>query len=117
MNKETLTVERDEEGTVTYSNFKGYLHNPYGPAVVGLDGHKEHWFNGQLHNPDGPAIVCANGGKWYFINGQRHNPNGLRLLVLMAINRIALMASFTNQMCLRLFARMAAKIISSKARN
>jgi len=92
MNKEKLTVQRDEEGTVTYSNSKGYLHNPYGPAVVGLDGHKEHWFNGQLHNPDGPAVASANGEKWYFINGKLHNPNGLRLFGQMAAKLITLTA-------------------------
>jgi hypothetical protein len=76
MNKEKLTVERDSKGTVTYSNSKGDLHNPYGPALVYVDGEKEHYINNQLHNENGPAIVCANGDKFYYINGELHNPNG-----------------------------------------
>jgi len=76
MNKETLTVERDKRGTVTYSNSKGDLHNPYGPALVYIDGEKEHYINNQLHNENGPAIVCANGDKFYYINGKLHNPDG-----------------------------------------
>jgi hypothetical protein len=80
MNKEKLTVERDSKGTVTYSNSKGQLHNPNGPALVYVDGEKEHYINNQLHNENGPAIVCANGDKFYFINGELHNPNGPALV-------------------------------------
>jgi hypothetical protein len=76
MNKETLTVETDEDGTIRYRNADGELHNPHGPAVIGANGDKYHYTNGKLHNPDGPAIVCANGEKWYYINGRQHNPNG-----------------------------------------
>ena len=47
MKKETLTVEIDEEGTIThYTN--GKLHNPYGPAVVGTNGRKSYYINGEL---------------------------------------------------------------------
>ena len=76
MNKETLTVETDEYGTITYRNADDERHNPHGPAVVGLDGDKWYCINDQLHNTDGPAITRANGSKEYFINDQRHNPNG-----------------------------------------
>jgi len=75
MNKETLTVETDEEGTITYYT-NGKLHNPHGPAVVGTNGRKSYWINGKRHNPNGPAIVCANGDKFYYINGKLHNPHG-----------------------------------------
>ena len=80
MNKETLTVETDEDGTITYRNAEGKRHNPHGPAVVYADGHKEHYINGKLHNSNGPAVVYPDGSKEYWINDQLHNPNGLALI-------------------------------------
>jgi len=76
MNKETLTVETDENGTIRYRNANGQRHNPNGPAVVKYDGHKEYYINGKLHNPNGPAIVDTDGSKYHYINGQLHNENG-----------------------------------------
>jgi hypothetical protein len=76
MNKETLTVERDSKGTVTYCNSKGDLHNPYGPAVIRADGYTAYYINGQIHNENGPAIIGADGYKVYYINDKRHNPHG-----------------------------------------
>tara|TARA_R110002153_G_scaffold233625_1_gene386990 strand:- start:42 stop:428 length:387 start_codon:yes stop_codon:yes gene_type:complete len=76
MKKETLTVETDEHGTVTYRNDEGELHNPDGPAMVRADGYKAYLINGNLHNSHGPAIVDADGSKAYYINDHRHNPNG-----------------------------------------
>jgi hypothetical protein len=70
MKKETLTVERNEEGTINYRNADGELHNPHGPAMVHADGSKSYWINGQRHNENGPAIVWANGYKLYYINGK-----------------------------------------------
>ena len=70
MNKETLTVETGERGTIRYRNADGKLHNPDGPAVVHTNGGKSYWINDQRHNPDGPAIVSANGYKAYFVKGQ-----------------------------------------------
>ena len=70
MNKEKLTVETDEDGTVIYRNTEGDLHNPDGPAVIWANGYKEYRINGERHNPNGPAIVCANGDKFYYINGK-----------------------------------------------
>jgi hypothetical protein len=68
MNKEKLTVETNEDGTVTYRNADGYFHNPHGPAVVGGNGGKVYLINGKRHNPNGPAIVRPNGSKAYYIN-------------------------------------------------
>ena len=77
MKKETLTVETDEYGTITYRNADGQLHNPHGPAIVCANGEKWYYINGKLHNPDGPAVIWVNGQyKEYYIKGQRHNPNG-----------------------------------------
>ena len=76
MNKETLTIYTDEEGTITHCNADGELHNPDGPALVYADGDKWHYRNGRLHNENGPAIIEDNGNKKYYINGKRHNPNG-----------------------------------------
>ena len=70
MNKEKLTVETDENGTIRYRNAEGDLHNPHGPAVIRADGDKYHHINGELHNPNGPAIVWADGSKAYYINGK-----------------------------------------------
>jgi len=67
MNKETLTVETDENGTITHCNASGQLHNPDGPAIIDADG-EWHYINGQLHNPNGPAVIYANGHKEYYIN-------------------------------------------------
>jgi hypothetical protein len=67
MNKEKLTVEKDEYGTIRYRNASGELHNPDGPAVV-WDGDRYYYINGQLHNPHGPAIVDTDGSKAYYIN-------------------------------------------------
>ena len=69
MNKETLTVETDEDGTIIYRNADGDFHNSHGPAVVYADG-EWHYINDQLHNPDGPAVIYANSHKEYYINGE-----------------------------------------------
>jgi hypothetical protein len=76
MKKETLTVETDEDSTVTYRNADGELHNENGPAIVCANGEKWYFINGKRHNPNGPAVVFPNGYKAYYINGERHNPNG-----------------------------------------
>ena len=76
MEKETLTVEKDEYGTITYRNASGQLHNTNGPAAIWANSYKAYHINGRLHNPDGPAAVHADGGKAYWINGKRHNANG-----------------------------------------
>jgi hypothetical protein len=76
MKKETLTVERNEEGTINYRNADGELHNPHGPAVICADGYKAHYINDKLHNPNGPAITRTGGSKEYYINDQLHNPDG-----------------------------------------
>ena len=68
MNKETLTVETDEYGTIRYYNAEGDLHNPHGPAVIFADGGKQYYINDKLHNGNGPAIVGANSYKAYYIN-------------------------------------------------
>jgi hypothetical protein len=84
MNKETLTVETDEDGTTTYRNADGDFHNSHGPAVVGADGYEAYYINGKRHNPDGPAIVWPSGYKNYFINGEELTQTGLRLFGQMA---------------------------------
>ena len=68
MNKETLTVETNEDGTIRYYNEYGDLHNPNGPAVIWPDGGQEYWINDQLHNPNGPAVIYPDGDKFYYIN-------------------------------------------------
>ena len=47
MEKETLTVETNENGTIIYRNADGDFHNPNGPAVIYADGCKAHWINGK----------------------------------------------------------------------
>ena len=71
MKKETLTVNTDEYGTITYRNASGQLHHQNGPAVIWPDGGKDYYINGKLHNPNGPAILYADGSKSYYINGKR----------------------------------------------
>jgi hypothetical protein len=73
MNKDTLTVETDEEGTTTYRNAEDELHNPDGPAIACANGGKSYWINDQLHNANGPALVYANGYKAYWIHGKKLN--------------------------------------------
>ena len=72
MKKETLTVETDEDGTVTYRNASDQLHNANGPAMVCADGSKAYFINGKLHHPNGPAVVHADGDKSHFINGDMY---------------------------------------------
>ena len=76
MNKETLTVYTDKDGTIRYYNVDGQLHNPGGPAIIYADGYKEHRINDQLHNPDGPAVIWPDGNKEYWIDDHLHNPHG-----------------------------------------
>jgi hypothetical protein len=71
MNKETLTVETDSNGTIRYRNAEDELHNPHGPAIVCANGEKWYFINGKRHNPNGPAIIWANGSKSYYINGEK----------------------------------------------
>ena len=68
MKKETLTVYTDKDGTTTYYNADGELHNANGPAIVGADGSKSYYINGELHNPHGAAVIYPDGSKWYYIN-------------------------------------------------
>ena len=76
MKKETLTVERDKDGTITYRNADGKLHNENGPAIVCTDGYKFYYINGELHNPHGPAVVYPDGYKAYCMHGRLHNAHG-----------------------------------------
>jgi hypothetical protein len=76
MEKETLTVYTDKDGTIRYFNVDGQLHHQNGPAIIDADGDKFYYINGQLHNANGPAVIYADGGKDYYINGERHNPHG-----------------------------------------
>ena len=78
MNKETLEVERDKHGKVTYRNVSGELHNPDGAAVVYADGSKSYYINGKRHNPDGPAIVFSDGYKAHYINGKKVTEAGFK---------------------------------------
>jgi len=71
MNKETLTVEKDECGRIIYTNASGEIHNPNGPAFIWANGCKAYWIKGQMHNPNGPAIVYPDGEKSYYINGKK----------------------------------------------
>jgi hypothetical protein len=69
METEKLKVETDENGTVTYRNAEGELHNPYGPALIWADGDVAYYIKGRLHNENGPAIVHTDGSKEYYNNG------------------------------------------------
>ncbi len=71
MKKETLTVETSSNGTITYRDTSGELHNPHGPAIVCANGYKAYWINGQLHHQNGPAVIWADGSKEYHIKGKR----------------------------------------------
>ena len=45
-------------------------HNPYGPAIIWVDGHKEYWLNNKRHRLDGPAMMWLNGNGSYCINDE-----------------------------------------------
>ena len=70
MNKETLTVEKYENGITIYRNASGEIHNPNGPAFISANGETSHWINGKRHNPNGPAVIWHDGSKEYYINGK-----------------------------------------------
>jgi len=76
MNKEILTVKKDNYGTIRHYNASGQLHNPNGPALVCASGYEWYYINGKRHNPNGPAIVWPDGSKEYRINDNLHNANG-----------------------------------------
>ena len=44
------------------------IHNPYGPAIIGIYGEVEYWIESKLHRLDGPAIICYDGQEQYWIN-------------------------------------------------
>ena len=46
------------------------FHNPYGPAVVSKNGHKEYWINNKRHRLDGPAVIYSDGEERYYINNE-----------------------------------------------
>ena len=54
-------------------------HNPYGPAVVNEDGHKEYWINNNLDRLDGPSVIYANGKEEYWINHKLLNKEEFEL--------------------------------------
>ena len=64
-----LDKYKDKFGYIYYvkKNTK-ILHNPYGPAVVNKDGHKEYWIDGKPYRLDGPAVIRSNGYEEYWIN-------------------------------------------------
>ena len=45
-------------------------HNPYGPAIIWVDGHKEYWLNNKRHRLDGSATIYTNGYGTYYINNE-----------------------------------------------
>ena len=57
------------DGDIVYlKKGTGMYHNPYGPAVVSKNGHKEYWINDKCHRLDGPAIIYSDGYEEYYIN-------------------------------------------------
>jgi hypothetical protein len=78
MNKETLTVEENNLGTVTYRNADGDFHNSHGPAVVGLDGWRCQHIKLQIMNKETLTVETDEEGTTTYRNadGERHNPHG-----------------------------------------
>ena len=53
-----------------YKKGTNIRHNPYGPAGVSKNGHKEYWIENKLHRLDGPASIWNTGEEFYYINGK-----------------------------------------------
>ena len=51
-----------------YKKGTSIYHNPYGPAVMCLEGNTYYYLNGKLHRLDGPAVICSDGEEQYWIN-------------------------------------------------
>ncbi len=47
MKKETLTVEKNSNGTIRYRNADGKLHNSNGAAIIYSDRSKSYYINGK----------------------------------------------------------------------
>ena len=43
-------------------------HNPYGPAIIHINGTKSYYINNKRHRLDGPAIIRSDGDVEYWIN-------------------------------------------------
>ena len=50
MKKETLTVEKNSNGTIRYRNADGKLHNSNGAAIIYSDRSKSYYINGKPLN-------------------------------------------------------------------
>ena len=58
----------DDRDIFYYKKGTNIWHNPYGPAVIYINGNKEYYINGKCHRLDGPAAICSNGYEEYWIN-------------------------------------------------
>ena len=53
-----------------YKKNTNILHNPYGPAYIGMNGYEAYYIEDELHRLDGPARIWPDGNVSYFINGE-----------------------------------------------
>ncbi len=71
LSEASLTIVRDDNGTVSYYNATGELHRLNGPAVTRPDGTKVWYQNGQLARDDGgPAVEWASGQQEWWSGGR-----------------------------------------------
>ena len=68
----SITMYRDNNGTIGYYNENGRLHSYGGPAVIRYTGTRSWYKNGYLHRLDGPAIEWYNGECDYYIEGKKY---------------------------------------------
>ena len=62
----------DFYGSISYYKKNTYIiHNPYGPAIIGIYGEVEYCIDHKWHRLDGPARIWVGGYEEYYINGKR----------------------------------------------
>ena len=65
--------KNDYKTIVYYKKNTSLVHNPYGPAIIYLDGSEIYCIDGKLHRLDGPAKISKGGQEEYYINGENIN--------------------------------------------
>ena len=69
--KDLDKYKNEYEHIVYFKKDTEIFHNPYGPAVIYKNGHKEYCIEGKLHRLDGPAMIFPYGEEQYWINHEQ----------------------------------------------
>ena len=69
---DNLDKYKDILGNIYYYKKNTYIrHNPYGPAIIWINGSKFYFIEDKCHRLDGPAAVYKDDENYYYINNKQ----------------------------------------------